>query len=250
MVPASSRPDAGPVVELRLLGGFGLTVAGGPVDMTPAAQRLLAFVALTPRGADRTFTAFQLWPEHSEHRAKANLRSALWRLGKAPAELVSATKSHLRLSERVWVDVRHGLADMAATGMTSILDTALPFDTLDHDLLPDWYDDWLTIERERLRQLRLGSLEEGARLALGQDRPAVAVQLALTAVAVDPLRESAHRLVIDAHLANGNRLDARRQFDAYRSMVVSRLGCEPSAELADLIERALGGDAPPVLAAA
>ena len=95
-------------VELRLLGGFGLKVNGRTIDMTPAAQRLLAFVALTCRGADRSYTAFQLWPEHGEERAKANLRSALWRLSKAPAELITATKSHLRLSPAVWVDVRHG----------------------------------------------------------------------------------------------------------------------------------------------
>ena len=53
------------------------------VDVTPSAQRLLAFIALSPRGVDRAFLAFQLWPEHSEQRAKANLRSALWRLGNA-----------------------------------------------------------------------------------------------------------------------------------------------------------------------
>jgi DNA-binding SARP family transcriptional activator len=222
-------------VELRLLGGFGLTIGEQALDMTPAAQRLLAFIALTPRGAERSYTAFQLWPEHDERRAKANLRSALWRLGKAPAELIRATKSRLRLAPGVWVDVRDGIAQVASGGLDSIVEAALPFHALDSDLLPDWYDDWLMIERERLRQFRLGSLEEGARFAIDRAQLGLAIQLALAAVSIDPLRESGHRLVIEAHLANGNRLDAERQLACYRALLRSQVGCEPSDRLAALV---------------
>lgn len=232
--------EQGTIVELRLLGGFGLRVDGRNVDMTPAAQRLLAFIALTPRGAERCYTAFQLWPDHDERRAKANLRSALWRLGKAPAELITATKSHLRLAGGVWVDVRDGIAELATAADDSIVAAALPFQALDSDLLPDWYDDWLTIERERLRQFRLASLEEGSTLALADHRYGQAIQLALAAVAIDPLRESGHRLVIQAHLANGNRFEAERQLDYYQHLLLAETGCAPSAGLQALI--AAGGD--------
>jgi DNA-binding SARP family transcriptional activator len=225
-------------VELRLLGGFGLKVNGRTIDITPAAQRLLAFVALTSRGADRSYTAFQLWPGHGEERAKANLRSALWRLSKAPAALITATKSHLRLSPAVWVDVRHGLRETASAGLETIVAAALPFQNLDSDLLPDWYDDWLTIERERLRQFRLASLEEGAQIALGQGQYGRAVQLALAAVAIEPLRESGHRLAIEAHLAHGNRFEARRQYTCYEHLLDIHLGCGPSWALAALIDQA------------
>lgn len=223
-------------VELRLLGGFGLEVDGQRIEMTPAAQRLLAFVALTPRGAERSYTAFQLWPEQSEERAKANLRSTLWRLSKAPADLIVATKTHLRLCPWVWVDVRHGLAELAAAGSDAIVAASLPFQALDSDLLPDWYDDWLMIERERLRQLRLGSLEDAARASTAAGRFSQAVQLALATVSIDPLRESGHRLVIEAHLANGNRFDARRQYDTYTRLLRTQLGAAPSPQLARLVE--------------
>jgi len=227
-------------VELRLLGGFGLEVDGRRVEMTPAAQRLLAFVALTPRGVDRSYTAFQLWPEQSEERAKANLRSTLWRLSKAPADLIAATKTHLRLCPWVWVDVRHGLADLAAAGADAFVAAALPYQALDSDLLPDWYDDWLMIERERLRQLRLGSLEEAARAATAAGRFARAVQLALATVSIDPLRESGHRLAIEAHLANGNRFDAHRQYDTYARLLRNQVGATPSSQLTRLVESFAG----------
>jgi len=236
-------------IELRLLGGFGLIIDGAGVDVTPAAQRLLAFIALTPRGAERSYTAFQLWPCNDEHRAKANLRSALWRLGKVPAELVVATKSHLRLAPDVWVDIRHGIAELADAADDSIVAAALPFQALDSDLLPDWYDDWLTIERERLRQFRLGALEEGAVIALKRGRMAQAIQLALAAVAIDPLRESAHRIVVEAHLANGNLFDANRQYESFAALLRSQLGCGPSAPFTDLIELAVGPDHRPWLVA-
>lgn len=226
-------------VELRLLGGFGLRVEGRAVDMTPAAQRLLAFVALTSRGADRSYTAFQLWPDHDEERAKANLRSTLWRLSKVPATLLTATKTHIRLGPDVWVDVRHGLAEMASAGLDTVVAAALPFQALDFDLLPDWYDDWLTIERERMRQFRLATLEEGARRALHQDRIGQAVQLALAAVAVDPLRESGHRLAIEAHLANGNRAEAQRHYAWYRQLLERQIGGSPSWQLTALVDKAV-----------
>ena len=41
---------------------------------------------------------------------------------------------------------------------------------LDGDLLPDWYDDWLMIERERLRQLRVHALEQLAERAMREGR--------------------------------------------------------------------------------
>ena len=241
-------PASDSKIELRLLGGFGLTIDGEPIETTPSAQRLLAFVALTPRGAERCYTAFQLWPEHDERRAKANLRSALWRLGKASPDLIVATKSRLRLADVVWVDVRHGIADLEVAANDSIAACTLPFQELDSDLLPDWYDDWLMVERERLRQFRLGSLEEGAAAALERGRPAQAIQLALAALSIDPLRESAHRLVAAGHIENGNVADARRQYELFAAIAAAQIGCHPSAAFAQLVNDATD-DTRPVLIA-
>ena len=72
------------------------------------------------------------------------------------------------------------------------------------DLLPDWYDDWLFLERERLGRLRVHALEALCRRFLDAGFPARAIDLALTAVSVEPLRESAHRALISTHLAEGN----------------------------------------------
>ena len=51
----------------------------------------------------------------------------------------------------------------------------------------------------------------------------------------EPLRESAHRLLVRIYLAEGNAFDAIRQFRLYRELAGSRLGIEPSAQMLDLM---------------
>ena len=196
-----------PPVRLLLLGGFQLEIDGAPVETQPAVERLIALVALSPRGVARHFAAFQLWPDKQEARARANLRSALWRLQKVSERVLNASSTRLRLEPDVWMDVRDGLDahDQHATGVPQ------PFETLLPDLLPDWYDEWLTVERERFRQLRLHHLEHRARRALDAGETADAIQLALAAVAIDGTRESSHQLIVEAHLAEGNEYEAERE---------------------------------------
>ena len=45
------------------------------------------------------------------------------------------------------------------------------------------------------------------------------IEAALQAIAGDPLRESAHRCLIRAHLAEGNVSEARRQVHSYAALL-------------------------------
>lgn len=225
--------------RLHLIGGFELHIGGDEVLLQPAMQRLLAFVAMAPRGVERLFAALQLWPDHSEERAKANLRSTLWRLRRLPARLIDGSKTRLRLAPGVWVDTRDGVGELTAAADGA---APLPFGCLMTDLLPDWYDDWLIVERERLRQLHLDALERRARAALATGGTSNAIQLALSALAVDPIRETANRVLIEAQLAEGNQCDARRTLAAYCERVARDPGLVPSPELAQLVAFHTGGD--------
>ena len=106
---------------------------------------------------------------------------------------------------------------------------------LDGDLLPDWYDDWVLVERERLRQLRVHALEQLAENAIRQGRYGQAIDIALTAIHADPLRESAHRVLIRAYVAEGNSGLALRQYREYCRMVREQLKLGPSHELRELV---------------
>jgi DNA-binding SARP family transcriptional activator len=63
----------------------------------------------------------------------------------------------------------------------------------------------------------------------------------LAAVAIEPLRESAHRSVIDVHLAEHNQVEALRQYRAYEQLLRTQLALRPSAELRHLVEEVLAG---------
>ena len=207
----STRPIAAPRVELRLIGGFELRIDSRTVEVQPAVRRLTALVALSPRGLSRDFAAYQLWPDTSEERARANLRSTIWRLHQLEAEVVVASTTHLHLADDIWLDTREAIPDADAAPPLP-----RPFESVMMDLLPDWYDEWLSVERERFRQLWLASLEQHARAALGAGDTAAAIQFALAALSGDGARESAHRLVVQAHLAEGNQSEAERERRRFR----------------------------------
>jgi len=57
-------------------------------------------------------------------------------------------------------------------------------------------------------------LEIAADELIGLGRPAAALEFAIRALQMEQMRESAHRLVIRAHLAEGNVGEARRNLSA------------------------------------
>jgi DNA-binding SARP family transcriptional activator len=103
------------------------------------------------------------------------------------------------------------------------------------ELLPGWYDDWVLIARERLRQLRLHALEVLADKLAHVGRYGEALQAAYAAVDTEPLRESAHRAVVRVHLAEGNTAEAVRAYQAFRDMLTDELGVAPSNQMDELL---------------
>lgn len=206
------------------------------MPLPPASQRLVAFLALHGRPLLRVYVAGSLWLDAGEERSCANLRSALWRLGRPGRGVVEASATHVGLTRTVVVDV-HELVTAARRvldGEVAGVDERL----LDGELLPDWYEDWLEPERERLRQLRLHALETRARRSLDEGRCGDGIVLALDALRGEPLRESLHALVIRAHLAQGNRADAIRHYRLYSIRLADEFGLEPSPEIVGLLEAA------------
>jgi DNA-binding SARP family transcriptional activator len=222
--------------RITLLDGFGLRLGGcgpgGEIDDLPrGVQRLVAHLCFAGRPG-RTAVAGHLWPESSEERALGSLRAALWRLHKAAPGLVDTSGGALSVAAGVSVDVRD-LAEWAQRAMD-------PRATADDvgvapgpwgDLLPGWYEDWVLLERERLRQLLMHSLEATALKLMAAGRYGEALQAGYSAVRAEPLRESAHRAVVRVHLAEGNLAEAYRAFDVFRDMLADELGVAPSEQM-------------------
>ena len=177
---------------LHLLGGPYLTVHGVRLEIPECAKRLVSFVALRRQRVERRLAAGTLWPAVTEARAAGNLRSALWRLRTAGIHIVLGGQSALYMAADVTIDTEV-LIDHSTrllNGSATEADLAVSHAWLDGlDLLPGWYDDWALLERERLRQRTLHTLEVLSGILSRSGRFAEAVDAALIAVSADPLRE-------------------------------------------------------------
>jgi SARP family transcriptional regulator, regulator of embCAB operon len=227
-------------LKVTLLGGFELRCVNVPVRLPLGAQRLVAFLAVQSVPLLRSHVGEALWPDSHRRRASANLRSALWRIRQAHHNVLDADSSRLSLCADVTVDVR----ERAALART-LLDRSASLPTgmfgphtvteLSADLLRDWYDEWLFLERDRWTQLRLHALEALAEHLLAAGAYSEAVEAALAAVWAEPLRESANRILVRVYAAEGNLSEAVRQYHRYRYLLHRELKAPPTAQMEELI---------------
>lgn len=210
------------------------------MPLPPAVRRLVAFLSLHDRALQRMYVAGNLWPDSDERRAAASLRSALWRLRRAACPLVATTGGQVSLDRSVTVDLE-ALVDVERVVTPSsdpVVLTGL-IACYEQDLLPDWYEQWLVYRRERWRQVRLHALESISRVLSSAGHHRAAVDAGLAAVSIEPLRESTHRTLIEAHLAEGNQTEALRQYEQYRDHLASELDLLPSPRLTRLLRQAV-----------
>jgi DNA-binding SARP family transcriptional activator len=192
----------------------------------------------------RDLTAGLLWPEVSECRAHASLRSGLARLGEIASGAVTAGPVELSLAADVPVDLYDSeelarrLLEPCSRVTPAAAASAIPL--LAAELLPGWYEDWALLAAEGWRQLRLHALEAAAGVLANARRFGEAADAAVAAVCADPLRESAHGALIGVHLAEGNQSEALREFERYRDLLHAELGLEPTSKLRRLLPACRG----------
>jgi DNA-binding SARP family transcriptional activator len=224
--------------QLSLLDAFELRWDGQPIAMSLGPQRVLAYLALQGRPVQRLAVAGTLWADSSATHAAACLRTSLWRLKRTGRHLVNTTGTALAIAPGVVVDVRD-FEQRVRNLRRRPLATATEFASVSSEtaggILPDWDDDWVIVERERFRQLRLHALEQScvelARMGMFGD----AIEAGLAALREEPLHETAHRVLIETYLAEGNRADALRQYAQYAEIMRADLQLEPSADVTALV---------------
>lgn len=227
-------------IELDLMRRFELRSNGMVLQLPLNARRVLAFLAVHGTPLMRTYIAETLWPETNGRRAAANLRSAVWRIRQQQGELLEPIGGQLALSSRVVVDMQehaalaHRLLDPSTRRWPVDLGPSAVA-ALSLELLPDWTEDWLLLERDRWNQLRLHALEALAERLLEMGNFVEAFEAALAAVWSEPLRESAHRMLIRVHAAEGNWGEAVMQYRRYRQLLDRALGASPTAQMENLI---------------
>jgi DNA-binding SARP family transcriptional activator len=230
--------------RLQLLDVFCLEWRDQSGPLAHGSERLLALLALSPEGLRRRRVATLLWPDLPSERASASLRTLMWRFRQQCPGLLVTDGELLRVRDAVDVDVRW-LQDLAARWSSrqargELVRQPAALGELDAvvaptTLLPGWYDDWVLFHRERVSAMRIELLTQAARAMLEVGAHLRALDLALAAVASEPLDEDLHVLVAQIHLAQGNRSEALRQYELCSSVLRRELGIEPTRQFRDLV---------------
>src|SRR5579883_739141 len=242
-------------MRINLFGNLRVSYAGHLVTSvnTNRLQSLIAYLILhgdTPQPRERL--AFVLWPASNESQARTNLRQLLHHLKRAlPAECNSLVTDHYTVRWRQdasceidVVDFQRAIAE--ATSALAENDRARAIQSLtaaaqlyEDDLLPGLYDDWLTPFREEYRQDASDALHRLATLFEEQKEFAAALPFAERLVALDPLGESHHQLLMRLHAANHDRSSALRAYHQCMRVLRREMGVEPGPATVELFERIL-----------
>ena len=244
-------------VSLFLFGAPRIESDGAPVAVSRRkALALLAYLAAEPRPHSRESLAALLWPEWDGSSARAALRRVLVTANKAvgPGAL-PAQQERLSLDPAggPWVDVtrfrellqksrahRHAALPTCDDCLAGLREAA---DLYTGDFLAGFslddspeFDDWVTFEAESLRRDAAEALEKLAEIHAARQDFAAAIAYARRWLALDPLHEPAHRLLIRLHTGAGDTASAQRQYNECAALLQRELGLPPSPETAALLE--------------
>jgi len=241
-------------VQLKLLGGFAASLPlGRPVELVGKKnQALLAYLAVN-RGKrySREKLMGLLWGDRGEVQARGSLRQALAALkvalaGVEPLPLVLDGDSVALDPAAVSTDVA-SFEQLVSSGSVDDLRQAAKLyegDLLDGLALRDpAFDEWLSVERARLREAAIGALGRLTAQLKGPEALAMGKRL----VALDPLREASHRALMQAHATAGEKTLALQQYARCRDLLKVELGVAPARETEEMRQRILADEPQPAV---
>jgi TolB-like protein/Flp pilus assembly protein TadD len=236
-------------IRLTILGDFVLSGADGrkfPIT-TKKNRALLAFLALSPgfQATRERICAF-LWGDRAEDQARSSLRQSLAvlrkELGQIEEQVLKTYDDLVALRiDTLEVDAVEFL-ELSDSSEINTLRAAAQFyggELLNDTSIKDAaFEDWLSAQRSRLSTAAIKVFDRLIPLEVGHSRIVAAQQL----VNFDPLRESSHRLLMQAYIDQGDNGLALKQFELCRKLLQEELSVEPARKTLELKRQILGGD--------
>jgi TolB-like protein/DNA-binding SARP family transcriptional activator/Flp pilus assembly protein TadD len=248
MMQAAAERSAMAGLTLTLLGGFEARLTdGAAVDLPGQKDRaLLAFLAIASGAAQsRERLAGLLWSERGDHQARDSLKQALMRLrrglGATEGGVLRADRQSVALDHTaVSVDVQtfEQLLRDGSVGSLAQATALYRGDLLDGVAVRDpAFEDWLLVERQRLRQLFERALASLMEKALASGDPDTAAAAARRLLLLDPLSEAAYRTLMQVHCDQAQTSQAVKLYDGLRDRLHRELGVQPESATVALYER-------------
>lgn len=245
-------------VHIHLFGGFSLEGEQGalPAIASRAGRSLFAYLVIhCDRPHTRELLAGLFWPDLPEARARRRLSQALWQIRQALAPLASPVPYLLADAETVqfddelpyWLDVQTFEQNLKQASVGPSLPPAEQISRLDEavalyngDFLAGYYDDWVLMEQERLRDLFLEALDRLVLLYKSQGLYEAALSHAARLTREDPLWEEAHREVMRLCFLLGRPHEAIQQYQRCRALFAAEFDTEPGPTTTQLHDEIQG----------
>jgi DNA-binding SARP family transcriptional activator len=230
-------------IHIRLLGEFDVRRSDGTdVEQhewrTSKTRDLLRLLALA-NGHPVLVASLtdKLWPEATPSRARSSLGTAASQIRSTLGEHCVVRRSDALLLDSAWVDVnafkalahvaqlaarRGASAEVLTSARAALFLYRGDFHAHDDDSA------WAVGERVLLRRLHMETLCDGAQAAHELGHVREAVELASTAVGLDPTVEAAYRTLMLSHAELGEVGMALRAYEACRAHLADELGVDPS----------------------
>ena len=224
------------MLQIRLLGQFDVRLDGKRVTIpTRIAQSLLAYLALTTGTSHRREKlAGMFWPDTTEEIARKNLRQELWRIRKAISAGQSAEGDYLLADDLTlkfnreaayWLDVAQ--MERPDLDLQALLANLSLYQG---ELLPGFYDEWITLERERINAIfdaRMEALLEGLITA---ERWIAVQEWGERWLSLSGVREPAYRALMLASAVRGDMAKVASLYQRCTDELMESLGVKPSPE--------------------
>lgn len=242
----SHPPVATSALRLYLLGAFRLERNGALVSVPGRkARALLAYLTLYPEQHTRERLAARFWDSASTTDARLSLRVTLNALRKLDPNLILADTDTVQLNHeaQLWSDVRTFTAQHQRTVKAGEPNEELLrpnpqalFALYRGDLLPEFYEDWVLEERERLRQLYLDALLGLVEEYRSRSEYKLAIETAHKVLEMDRANERAHQHLMFCYVASGDRNAAVAQYLECERALREELAVEPARDTVALYQ--------------
>lgn len=233
-------------LDIHMLGGLMLEYDGRvlPPIATRIGRSLFAFlVGRRDTQPTRDLVAGTFWPEMTETQARRRLSQTLWQIQNSLSEhtggetyiISDANTVYFNQAAPYWLDVaefdevlRNLKVGPEPAPDVEFARVEAAVELYRGDFLAGFYDDWIGLEQERLREQLYAGLRYLVRMSKARGDFEGALLHARRLALHDPLNEGSHREVMRLLLLLGRANEALRQYEHARSVIADELGTNPS----------------------
>jgi DNA-binding SARP family transcriptional activator len=237
-------------LDVLCLGPPRLTLGRQVLTLSPKAQALVCYLAVTGRPHSREELAGLLWSELPEAAARANLRTMLPGLRQALGGHLLVERDRLSLNPRlpIQLDLAQFLAGLNSASETDLAGLRAALKLYRGDFLAglrlegtSLFEDWVVGQRERYRLLAVQALHHLAAHHTEKREYGAATEALGRLLELEPWREDGHRQLMTLLAQSGQREAALAHYARCCRLLADELGVEPSPETTRLYQQIEAG---------